>query len=421
MRRVARGAAKTLVAPRLSLAEFILSRAVIDPDLLGALQTEYGQSALAEAAAFASTEADFLPTVQRLSSRYPEPLAKAAVEQAILRRRAAGKFSHAPLMFFEREGLEQASAETVSLYRAGRMAGHPYLFDLGCGIGGDSLALARGGPVISVDRHRTRLLLLGANSNALGLAGNVHPVQADLTVQAWRFPPRAAAFFDPARRRGGRRVYAVARYDPPLDLVSSWLPRLDGLAVKVGPGVDLRELRGYSCEVEFISSGGELKEGCLWFGSLRQGDRRATVLPGPHSLTASGEEASSIVPPRTFLYEPDPAVLRAGLVGELGARLGAFQIDPTIAYLTSDARVETPFARAYRVIDVLPSSLRTLRAALRARGVGRLTLKKRGSAVDVEAYLRRLHLQGDNEATLILTRAAGRKVALLVEAVKPSG
>jgi SAM-dependent methyltransferase len=399
-------------------SEFIPSKVVITPELLRSLQTEHGQAALSEAEALSPTEADFLSTVQQLSRRYAEPLAKAAVEQAILRRRAKGKFSRAPLMFFEREGLEQASSETVSLYRAGRVAGYPSVFDLGCGIGGDSLALAQGGPVNSVDRDRMRLLLLAANANALGLERDVRLVRADLTAPGWRFPPRTAAFFDPARRKAGRRVYAVARYDPPLDLASSWLSQLEGLAVKVSPGVDLQELRRYACEVEFISSGGELKEACLWFGSLRQGDRRATVLPGPHSLTASSEEASSIAPPRAYLYEPDPAVLRAGLVGELGARLNAFQIDPTIAYLTSDVVVDTPFARAYHVVDVLPSNLRALRAALRARGVGRLTLKKRGSAIDVEAYERRLHLQGEDEATLILTRAAGRKVAILVEAVR---
>jgi hypothetical protein len=107
-------------------------------------------------------------------------------------------------------------------------------------------------------------------------------------------------------------------------------------------------------------------------------------------------------------------------VGELGAQLGASQIDASIAYLTSDGCVDTPFARAFRVLDVLPSNLGKLRDAMRARRVGRLVLKKRGSAVDVEDYLRRLHLRGPNEATLILTRAAGRKVALLVEVVGPS-
>jgi SAM-dependent methyltransferase len=391
---------------------------MVDRESLQRLQTDLGCEALVQAETHSPTDVSFLSVVQLLSRRFPESLAKAAVDQAILRRRAAAKFSRAGDMLFERQALEQASTELVSIYRAGRMRAFPMLFDLGCGMGGDSLALARNAPVVSIDRDRTRLLLLAANARALGLAGNVRLVQADLTSEAWRFPPHAAAFFDPGRRKAGRRVHSISRYDPPLEIACSWLPALDGLAAKVSPAVDLAEIRRWPCEVEFISCDGELKEACLWFGSMRRGDRRATLLPGPHSLTASREHQPSIAPPRRFLYEPDAAVLRAGLVGELGAQIGAFQIDATIAYLTSDERIETPFARAFRVVDVLPSNLRILRDVLRARGVGRLTLKKRGSAIEVEAYLRRLHLSGPKEATLVLTRAAGRKVALLVEAIQ---
>jgi hypothetical protein len=385
------------------------------------LQTDRGREALAAAEAQSPTDAGYLSIVQQLSRRFPERLARAAVEQAILRRRATVKFSRAGEMLFERAALEQASIEVVSIHRAERLAGYPTLFDLGCGLGGDSLALARKASVVSIDNDRVRLLLLAANARSMGLAGVIHPVQADLTSPAWRFPSRSAAFFDPSRRISGRRVFSVSRYEPPLEIISGWLPRLDGLAVKVSPGVDLNELRRYTCEVEFISFGGELKEACLWFGSLRRGDRRATVLPGPHTLVASSKPEAEIAPPLSFLYEPDPAVLRAGLVGELGARLRARQIDPTIAYLTSDILAGTPFARAYRIVEVLPANLRSLRDALHGLGVGRLTLKKRGSAVDVEDYIRRLHLQGEHEATLILTRAEGRKVGLLVEAVDDGG
>jgi len=390
---------------------------MINPEALRQLQTDLGREALAAAAAETPTEREFLSVVQRLRKRYPEPLVMAAVEQAILRRRGAAKFSRAGEMYFEREALEQASSEMVSHYRAERLAGFPCLYDLGCGLGGDSLALAAVSAVVAVDRDGLRLSLLAANARALGVEANVWPVRADLRLPAWRLSRRAAGFFDPGRRRNGRRVYSVARYEPPLDLAYTWLPELAALAVKVSPGIDLRQLSGVDCELEFISSLGELKEACLWFGSLRHVQRRATILPGPHSLVSSGNLGTGILPPQGYLYEPDPAILRAGLVGELANRLGASQIDATISYLTSDRAITTPFARVYRVIEVMTSNLRLLRAALRARGVGRLTLKKRGSAIDVASYAQRLRLHGDHEATLILTRAGGRKVALLVEPV----
>jgi hypothetical protein len=393
---------------------------MIDSTSLRQLQSDLGREALARAASLSPTDTTFLAVVQQVSRKFPQALARAAVEQVILRRKAGVKFARAEQMFFERQALEQASTEAVAVYRAERMAGFDVLFDLGCGIGGDTLALARNGPVASVDRDRMRLLLLAANAQALGLERLIRPVEADLTFPAWRFPPRTAAFFDPARRKAGRRIHSVGRYDPPLEMSSLWLATLEGLAVKVSPAVDLAELRGWPCEVEFISCEGELKEACLWFAGLRRGERRATLLPGPHTLTISGDHSAPVAPPRTYLYEPDPAVMRAGLVGELADRIGASQIDPSVAYLTSDERVYSPFARAYRVVEVFPANLRTLRAVLRERGVGKLTLKKRGSAVDVENYTRRLHLDGPEEATLILTRAEERKVALLVERLHPT-
>jgi hypothetical protein len=77
--------------------------------------------------------------------------------------------------------------------------------------------------------------------------------------------------------------------EPPLHVVLEWLPRLAGLAVKVSPAVRLDEVRQLPCEIEFVSLAGELKEATLWFGTLRQGTRRATVLPAEASLQGEDE------------------------------------------------------------------------------------------------------------------------------------
>jgi hypothetical protein len=132
-------------------------------------------------------------------------------------------------------------------------------------------------------------------------------------------------------------------------------------------------------------------------------------------LTGSGSREGAVGPIRDVLYDPDGAVVRAHLVAELADQLDATLLDPAIAYLTGDTAVATPFARAYRVDEVLPFSLKRLRAALRQRRVGRVTIKKRGSALLPEQLRRDLRLAGDNEATVVLTRIATRPYALLVE------
>jgi hypothetical protein len=67
------------------------------------------------------------------------------------------------------------------------------------------------------------------------------------------------------------------------------------------------------------------------------------------------------------------------------------------------------------VLEQVPYREKQLRAALRERGIGRLTIKKRGVSVVPEELRKRLSLRGDAESTLVLTRVAGRGTALLVE------
>ena len=90
-------------------------------------------------------------------------------------------------------------------------------------------------------------------------------------------------------------------------------------------------------------------------------------------------------------------------------------IDEHIAYVTSDSSFHTPFARGYRVLEELPYREKQLKAALRKRSVGRLTIKKRGVNVVPEQLRKRLDLSGDEEATIVMTRVAGQGTVLLVK------
>jgi hypothetical protein len=139
--------------------------------------------------------------------------------------------------------------------------------------------------------------------------------------------------------------------------------------------------------------------------------------PAAATLVDSGVGAPPVGRPGEWLYEPDGAVIRAGLVSEVVAALpGGRLLDPSIAYVAADAVVPTPFARPYRVTDVLPFSLKRLRELLRRRGVGQVTVKKRGSAVDPDVLRRELRLTGDGHAIVVLTRVAGAPTALLCAA-----
>jgi SAM-dependent methyltransferase len=383
-----------------------------------ALLTGTGQAALAAAEGLLREGATDLAALTRLRARFPVPLAAAAFEQATLRRRAlaGGKFARAAEMYFSRDGLEQATGEAVARYRARRYAPFGIVADLACGIGGDALALAAGHPVLAVDRDPLRLALARENARVYDVASRLLPVCADLLTLP---TPRADAIFcDPGRRTAeGRRIFAPGEYQPPLPVVASWRAAVPALGVKVSPGIDREHFPPPGdAEVEFISEGGTLKEAVFWYGPLRTVARRATVLPGGATMTADeGVSDIPIVPPHAILYEPDPAVIRAGLVEHLARDLGAAKIDREIAYLTAERAETTPFARAYRVIESFPFGLKRLKARLRALDAGIVTVKKRGSPLDTDTLARQLRGDGARPLTVVLTHVLGKPYALVAE------
>lgn len=383
----------------------------------------FGQEALQEACALDPREKDFLYRFQVLSRNYPPDLARAALETAILRGKAVTKFPFADRMYFTREALEQASSWDTSTYRACRYRSFETIIDLGCSIGSDSLALAESSLTFGVDIDPLRLAIARENSRALNLSNNVSFLQADLN-DGLPFSPNfafTALFFDPSRRKDHNRVFSVCDYTPPLSIIKRWLSHFPALGVKISPAVKLNQLANYDAEIEFISLSGKLKEAVLWFGALKSTQRRATILPGLDTMESDLPESellSKKLPlsvPRRYLYEPDPAVMRAGLVYQLGERLTAFQLDPDIAYLTADTLRSTPFARVWQVMDWFPFGLKRLRAYLRDKQVGRVTVKKRGSPLRLESFIRDLHLKGDNECFIFLTQCRGKPIVVISE------
>lgn len=386
--------------------------------------------ALKAAQALEPREVDFLRHFQALSKRFQTDLAQAALETAILRQEAERKFPSARQMYFTRPALEQASSFPVSTYRAGRYKAFERVLDLGCSIGGDSLALARVLPVVGVDLDPLRLALAAENLKNVRLPASF--VLADLAAELSFLPSEnTALFFDPARRSQGRRIFSVREYQPPLEIIRNWLPGFPALGVKISPGVNLDEIRQYDAEVEFISLDGELKEAVLWFGPLREqvsgpAVRRATLLPGPHTLASSDPVDMTALPldePREVIYEPDPAVLRAGLVSALGEQLQAAQLDADIAYLTAHSHTSTPFARSWKVESWMPFNLKRLRAALRERQVGQVTVKKRGSPLQPEDLIRELRLPSPEKAperrVIFLTHLRGKPIVVLAMENEP--
>ncbi len=382
--------------------------------MVDALLSPAGQALLAELAS--ADDLGSMRLAASLRQRYPGDLVAAALTQAELRRAAAAKFSRAAEMYFTRPGLEQASAEIVARHRALRFAGTGRMADLCTGIGGDLIALATSHEVFAVDSDAVHLQMAQLNAEAYGVAGNVIARQAD--VRTVDLTEVDAAFVDPARRLGGRRL-PTGESEPPLSWCLGVADIVPAVALKLAPGVD-RGAVPPGWELEFVADRRELKEATAWSPALATTARRATVLPAGDTLIAEDGAPVPVGEPGEYLLDPNPAVTRAGLVAELARATGTWQIDEHIAFLAADAPVRTPFARTLQVVESAPWKEKALAGRLTALGFGAVDIRRRGLAGNVEQLHRRLKLRGGAKATLVMTRKQGRPWSLVCVDYRPS-
>ena len=366
--------------------------------------------------------ADVVRSVGELRKAGHSPVLVAAVlHQSRLRAKAEAKFGpFAERMLFTTAGLEQATRLSVAAMHAGRFrgAGLTRVADLGSGIGADALAMA----AIDLEVTAVELDEVTAALAAYNLAPwpNASVVNDDATT--FDLDGFDGAWLDPARRSNGRRLTDPADWTPSLDFAFGLAERLP-VGVKLGPGID-RDLIPDDCEAQWISVDHEVVELGVWFGPLARAgvSRAALVVTNGRSaeLTAAGDsadvEAGSL---GEYVYEPDGAVIRARLIGDLGRQLRARMLDSHIAYLTADTASATPFASCFRVRETFAFDERTLKRELAARGIGVLEIKKRGVDFDPAVLRKRLALKGAESATLIVTRVGERRIALLADRVSP--
>ena len=371
-----------------------------------------------------------LRLARALRAGYPPGLVAAALTQQALRVTARAKFSRAHEMLFTRPGLEQASSELTARHGAARFAAARLVADFCCGIGGSLTALAAGREALGVDRDLTSVEFARHNAAVYGAADGLAVVCADvrdLPLTGPRRNERArgdgaarpvravdAVFIDPARRSAGGRLTG-GRSDPPLDWCLGLAGRIPSVGIKAAPGL-ARDLVPAGWEIEFLAVGRSLKEALLWSPALATAGRRATVLPGGYTLTSSSAPPAPLAAPGGYLLDPNPAVTRAGLVQQLASQLGAWQIDPMIAFLSADRPLRTPFGRALRVLESAPWHEKEFARRLRALGVGTADIRRRGLAGDVQQIHRRLGLRGERSATIVITRRNGRPWGLICTA-----
>lgn len=376
--------------------ELSLARWLVSPE--GQAACRDADSALAEGVAAHAA-------LGRLRKSLEPSRAAAAWDNALSRRKAAGRFPDPGRMAFVREALEQSTSLEVARHRAARFAGIGGILDWGAGLGADSLALAGHGPVLALERDPARAILHRHNTAAAGvgtMVGDgrmVHPGIAH------------AAFADPDRRAKGRRVLGPNEASPPLDEILALAPA--NLCVKLAPAAQAAPWETAGSSLEWISLGGELKEQVLWRGAFSRSHRRATVLPAGDFLSGTGNEAAPTGDPEGFLLDPDPAITCSGLTPRLALETGAAALPEGGGFLVARRPVASPFASTLEILSFVPLRLEKLRDELKARGAGHLEFRKRNSTADAEELRVRIKARGAEPLIVALTRHDGREIAIV--------
>lgn len=373
---------------------------------------------------------------ERLRSAGFDPrLVAAALTQSRLRARGQDKFGEfADGMLFTADGLEQATRLEVAARHAQRFraADVRQVWDLGCGIGADAMAIAGLDlRVMAVDAAPVAAAIAGVNLRHWSTASTVVGRAEDVRLPTGEAAHHAGAWLDPGRRTPGvadiaghtRRLFSLDAISPSWATVQQVAAALPAVGAKLSPSFPHGAVPGGS-EAQWTSYRGEVVECAIWWGSLVQRPGRTALVLRPGAAAAVVSEDDAAAPPPfaaaldrlgQWLYEPDKAVTRAGLIGALTTAVDGVELDSGVGYVAAHRCTDPGFARRYLITEAMPFNVKGLRAWMRDRQIGRVTIKKRGVSIDADQLRRQLRLHGDAEVTIVLTRVAHRQVVLVVQ------
>ena len=411
----------------MSVTELGILQWLIGPAAVPVIERAKDLSSLAQGAP------DTLATSAALRRAYPElspEQCAAALTQASLRALASKRYGIDGPSFLTRDGLEQATRPVIARRRAEIIAasGSARVVDLTAGLGFDASAFVSAGlEVTVVERSPQTACLLAANVSAARLVLGDATDPSILAEATHDLGSDDVIFIDPSRRDpSGRRTSDGSRaqserdperWSPPWSFVTS-LARHHRVCVKTTPSFPLGNVPP-GWQGEWTSVGGNSTEACLWSWPVFDASRRAVRIDSDATDVAEFEGAGTVGGTNVkelgaWLHEPDPSIIKAGLIDELAAAFGAWHLGPGSIWLSGDVPVTSPFIRSFAVKEMLPSDPKSLRRALRERGIGALTIKGRSTGIDPQALRKRLDLDGPNPATIVIAVSQGRRVTLLV-------
>ncbi len=201
-------------------------------------------------------------------------------------------------------------------------------------------------------------------------------------------------FADPARRSSGRRFTDPSEFQPnPLEILDAFKD-CDLGVIKLSPMLPDDFLESLGPCLEFVSFGGECREALVIFGKQAKPGRFAVQVESGAQLEADDLYLEEAPEPSAYLYEADPAAIRAHALGNLCEQFNLKALGDSNGYLTGDTEIQSPWLTGFQVLESGRFDAKTLKKRLAELGSATPVLKQRGTKLDLQKLQKQMILKG---------------------------
>ena len=347
--------------------------------------------------------------ISQLRAKYPNIPICDMLTQVNLQKKALNKMPFAEKWLWTEKNLQQASTFHLAQYHGTLFERYDTVADICCGIGADLLFISKG---------KQRCYAVDNDENILRIARyNMHYFQRNNIVYqhipAEKFSADCeAVYVDPDRRTADRRLVEIQKFSPNIDTIEKLIKTYSNVAVKLTPTLDYEDKKFSEYSFDFVSVNGELKECLLRSGTLKH-KKQAVILPKGVVFSEKRHPNTDIATVGQWLFEPDPAIIRAHLVNDLACECNMKRIDENIALLTTDSVPDEIYGKKYQVVTYFDYNLKGLNNYLKSKHIGILDIKTRGFSETVENFRSKLRLHGKEKATIFIVRIKEKHVCIV--------
>ncbi|MDR0427033.1 MAG: class I SAM-dependent methyltransferase [Dysgonamonadaceae bacterium] len=371
--------------------------------------------------------------VQRLAlqfrpEKHPDVVISEALDQIKARRKSKYKiptwFQNSEVIYPPLLSLEQSSSEITAKYKASLLSGNTFI-DLTGGFGVDTAFIAeRFAKVTYLEKHNHLVKLASHNFDVLGL-NHIETVCCDNVEYLQKANPVDTVYIDPARRScSGEKMFLLHDCEPDLVKIQDLLlQKADTVLIKLSPMLDIRSaintLKNIA-EIHVVSVHNENKELLfllkkkagysipVFCVNLDKDDSQTDCFSYEEESKAEISHAKEL---KTYLYEPNASLMKAGFYKSIALKYGVEKLHVNShLYTSSELNPNFP-GRIFEILSISSMNKRDLKEKIQSERNVHLTV--RNFPLSVEELRKKLNMKEGGQSCLFATTLSDEKRVII--------